>query len=519
VCLYISKLHTTTIAPDNELVALESIMDSGVVTSSDQSALMLAMERLDESLVAQGRSPSVQRAYGGLLLSESLFSGQPPESTAGFAVLDGQKWYHADTLELNTQLRAAGQLRTEAVLHQLGETAETDHNLRGGALDSLISDLPEAERNSLLNSSLNLQRELQLYQQGDITKERLVESILSTYQALGAHGIRGIYRINDSGQIWLDGVPRPTFGPNDSPVQGSPGHFANLATQSHVSLSSVVADLTGAPVWRAAMVDVAHFNEFAGDNPVRINSLSDSLSPDSLEINPEDPTLAESLQNALLLSGASSESDLRQLANHHFVTASHLLTQNARGVTPNDLMAAHGLINAENLEAFGYQAFITVNEGGKTSYEVSQGPYGGLSPETYQFAQAWLNSSREQRLDQLGLDADKWNKAESFIGQGIAAEQAANAAEFGIDDFMVISAAVGISILVGGATSGFVAGLLPTGTSVAVSTAISGAAGAAASSFSSTLILTRDVDEALKSGALAAITRLNSAVVTSRMEC
>ena len=505
-------LHTQVSPADGSLVSIESQLADGVSTDADRNNLLVLVEQLDQQQVAQGHNATTQRIDGDLVISESLLAGISPDSTSAQTDSNNQNWYSADSLDLPTLVHAAEQLRDQAALEQLGQTATFDQELRTQALNAVIDNLSEADRNALLDSSVNLQRELQLVNIGEGSRADLVEAITSMDRLLNAHGISGIYNINERGQVFLRGVAPPTFGPNEQVIQGHPGHWADLTSgRVPIPLQSIAQDLLDAPMWQAGMHDVEQFGVFAGENPIHVGRLRDDLSPDSVTVNPDDPTLAESVANVASLAGANSAGELKSLARSNFVTASHLLTQSAYGLKRDDMIAAYGLVNAERLEDFGFQQSVRINVGGKTSYDEDQGPYGGLSRESFQFAQAWLNTSREQRLEHLGLDAEKWNTAESYIGQGIEAQRAADKAEFGFDDAAIIAAAVGISIAAGGVTSAFVSAALPgaaVGTTAATTTnlLLSGAAGAFAGSFSSTLVLTGDIENALKSGALAAIT-------------
>lgn len=501
----------------NRLV--DAIQDARSGTDQSEAGLVAIMNEAVLALRAQGIDVNVSADSEGRVYQDFRHADLPPNSRYDQLVSGsfGGRGKNDETpntaivrifvenIDDETLLFSAGLISQQ--LHSQSDAPDNplvaiEHELRSSALDIAFEHLTVSERDALLDSSNDLQRELQLFHEGSRSKSELADAIVSTYGEFQAHGISGLHRFNEQGQIWLpDAVPN-NRGPNASAQPWDRGDFGNLSYQSGQFLSGVVADLLGAPAWHAGMVNLEQFGVFAGESPIHIGSLRDALSPGSLPVDPNDPSLAESLQNALALNGASSSSDLRSLSQHHFTTASHLLTQNARGLSRDDMIAAYGLINADGLEAFGYQESITIQVGGKSNYEESQGPYGGLSRESYQFAQSWLNTSREQRLEHLGLDADKWNQAESFIAQGIEAQKAADKAEFGFSDAIIIAAAVGVSIVVGGATSGLVVGLLPAGTSVATGALI----GAAAGSFSSTLILTGDIDDALKNGALAAIT-------------
>ena len=105
---------------------------------------------------------------------------------------------------LSTASRLSQQLHTIASpSDDLGATATFDQQLRGQALDAVVENLSDSDRNALLDSSQNLQRELHLYSQGGSSRAQLAEAILATDKAFSAHGIPGVYRINEQGQVCL----------------------------------------------------------------------------------------------------------------------------------------------------------------------------------------------------------------------------------------------------------------------------------------------------------------------------
>ncbi len=213
---------------------------------------------------------------------------------------------------------------------------------------------------------------------------------------------------------------------------------------------------------------------------------------------------------------SGSESGKRRYAHANFLLAGNILGAgvNSRSYAVysdysaretalfTDLRALANVLSATEMSDLAYETFRMVSEehGGGSTYRVDYGKFGNFGEQKYFFAQAFLNSSLEQRLEYLGIDAQAWSMASPFVSAGLQGEAEARAIkdeEFGFDDFVKLGiaggfiaagflfppAGAGASILATAATAGVSAGLTALGTVFAVTGDLKTAMKAGASSF------------------------------------
>ncbi len=218
---------------------------------------------------------------------------------------------------------------------------------------------------------------------------------------------------------------------------------------------------------------------------------------------------------ALDLAATGSESGKRRYARANYLLAGNILGagSNSHGyaIYPDqatresalfaDLRGLANVLSATDMGQLGFSTTRTItDDDGGDSRQVKLGKFGNFGEQKYYFAQAFLNSSLEQRQEYLGIDAQAWSMASPFVNAGIQGEIEARAierAEFGFDDFVKLTiaggaiaagfifppAAQGASFLATAAATGASAGLTTFGTVFAITGDLESSLKAAASSF------------------------------------
>ena len=262
-----------------------------------------------------------------------------------------------------------------------------------------------------------------------------------------------------------------------------------------------------APTDEALTLSLEHFGQYAGNETApnaEIAELFSLLAPDG-QLTPHEATMQTMVGDFVSAStSASTENQHRQAADMGWETASYILTGSETAISEVELKSLFQWVHGNSMHDLGFKTRERYRDQHQNVRYRELGEYGNFGKEKYEFAKAWLSSSREERLSYFGLPETslaRWENAAPIIGQSIAADAQARAierAEFGLGDVILL----GISIAAGFVVPGAIAGLAPAFFSTTVGLGLQAGIGG----FSSTLISTKgDLDAALEAGGMALI--------------
>ena len=168
------------------------------------------------------------------------------------------------------------------------------------------------------------------------------------------------------------------------------------------------------------------------------------------------------------------------------------------GAMYKDLKVVASLMSATTLTGLGYKTTRVVSApGGGDVRTESLGPYGNFGQQKYEWAEAFLKSDREQRLEFLNIDSDAWGMAENYIHAGRYAELTAR--QLHKEDDLFRNTVI-YSIAGGFVVAGFIFPPAAKGAGLLAAAASSGAA-ASLTAVGVTLAATKDLQTSLKAGA------------------
>gem|GEM_PF-1609855 len=505
---------------------------------ADEAVLRRVGEDEEVELGARGTLAPMLRLIeqGGTYRLSGISMGMIQQQSAVFSPVDG-------TLQVSApHLFGPG---VDVRIHDVnvGEALEADdvRTERGvfvAAADALAPDASPALARALVEDLVALDRINDAYADGRTPDESLSVAMNRLNRRMIEAGLDPLLPVGDSGDIVMSysigTLPAELGDRNPMQADSNRNDFTYWRYRSTIerlpeSLQQRLGrTLVSRTLDRASVADLDQIDRFPGrtvEHGVAIDRLIE-LCDAGLQIAslpPGVPTLGKSLEDlAARVPTASTETDFKNLARINLDVAGHLLYGAPDVVADRELLRLFRWVNASDIRQLGWRESESVRpRQDDSAYTQDLGPLGGMSRQEFDFARAWLNSTREQRLDHLGLDETRWAPAERFLGDAIVAIARARFEEkdkFGIDDLVLTGIAIGFAWATGGAATSWLGGALGGGTLTVAATvtvplplttaqlALAAAGGAAVSAFTSTLILTRgDLDAAIEAGAIGAL--------------
>jgi len=514
---------------DAAVIKLEqSIFANG---EPDRQAIFSNMQALDAQVAIEGGDRLTNNDSRGTYISASLIRFAPHRSAPTTEQNNAQwGWVNTDNLSDELLLLAADQHRTDVLSERLNETGTSELETTIQAINAINPGGSEHQNNELVNQYFKLQRSILIASTNPELDSNLLENLITTNELFRDAGLPTVLREpTKRGYTFVfDSDTLPSGLGHLKSRKKNDRSFGETGWSTYTSLSSFPPallieyskNLLTALVPAAASDNLTQINQIDGHSITHtadIQAIMDTaqLQPTSSR-SADEPALGELLQKYDAESAAAeSKNDYRQLADTSYLLASKLLTDSAHGMSQEQLLTLRDWIHADSRTDLGYRSTRVDVDHNDEETTVSLGPYGNFGKQKYQFSQAWLGSSVDERLAYFGIDKNRWAQTEPYISNGINSDREARnieRAEFDeVDAVKLIIGGVALAVT-GNLASSAVSGMFGTkgalaGT-VSLNTAkyLSLAAKAAVGGFSSTFILTDgDFEESLKSGLMVAL--------------
>jgi len=516
---------------DNALLDLEQSLFTNGVT--DTQSLFLTMQALDAQVTIQGSPGLTKTSNGETYISGQLLRFIGDNSKTNSAATNNWGWVSTANLSDELFIAAADQQRIDVLSNRLSEQGLTDLNITTRAIKALSGEGTDQQNHALVNQYLKLQRSIQLASGHPELESNLAENLIKMNYLVRQAGLPTVLPASnkqDHVRIRFDSASLPRelaslreIKSSNDREYGHSGWYIDVSVSSFppsllvkYAKSQLAAIPSAAATSNLSQID--RFEAHLVAHPIDIQIMRDSARPilsDTTAVG--EPVLGELLQQFdSETSAPESKQEFRQLADTSYLVASSLLTDSATSMNQEQMQTLYNWINAGSLSQLGFKNSEVIVDHNDEEQTVSLGPYGNFGAAKLRFTQAWLGSDKEQRLEYLGIDNNRWLQAEPYLRTSINATVRARdieRAEFGLDDAVMLAIAGTATYVTGSLANGAVTGMFGAGGALAgtVSTAtasyLGAAAGTAATGFSSTSTLTAgDIDESLKSGLMGAIT-------------
>ncbi|MFK8080970.1 MAG: hypothetical protein AB8B97_11850, partial [Granulosicoccus sp.] len=361
----------------------------------------------------------------------------------------------------------------EYVRTQSTDTPATQNQLRVlyernlALTDGLPGDLSDFERQLLAAQMTNVNADALRVAEGTLGWNVLAATIQQTSDDFRAAGIEPLLRLNRHGHVGtlVSSLWRGN-GDGDDPLVER-WHFKRLteagraATLNAASLmfntfkhASAGYDLDYVNTYENTLIDRSgHFlrrQAYVNATPMDFGTLAPAGSQSNIDfLISRQPELIEQGESAQgdrgrLLSYAARELELAaQILGISINDPSFQMLSTESEKWDSMRATIRGLFRTLHAEDLGDLGYATTrrryDSQGEWIGQEDLGPYGNFGPDKKALAEAYLNSSIEQRLEYLGVAPETWSMVEQMILRALVAESDAKAikkAEFGFDDFI-----------------------------------------------------------------------------------